>query len=80
MTFAKPTPKEKNKEEHNPWCSVDGCKNIWAVRQDGDKQKCSYHQWINDPPKKKRSFSDLPTLKVKTVAQWYDEKDDKEVF
>mgnify|MGYP000001757270 FL=1 len=75
MTFAKPASKQKDEIEHNSYCSVDGCHNIWAVRQDGDKQKCSFHQWINDPVKKKRSFSDLPELKVKTVAQWYDEKE-----
>ena len=77
MTFAKPASKAKDDEEHNPWCSIDGCKNLWAVRQDGDKQKCSYHQWANDAPKKNRSFNNLPELKVKTVSQWYD---DKEVF
>jgi hypothetical protein len=80
MTFAKPVAKEKDEKEHNPWCSVDGCKSLWAVRLDGDKQKCSYHQWVNDPPRKKRSFADLPTLKVKTVTQWYDDKISEDEF
>ena len=80
MTFAKPASKQKDEIEHNSYCSVDGCQNIWSVRQDGDKQKCSFHQWANDPPRKKRAFSDLPELKVKTVSQWYDEKNEKDIF
>lgn len=74
MTFAKPATK-KDDFEYSTYCSVDGCGRLWAVRADGDKPKCSKHQWENDAPKKKRIFPDLPELKVKTVSQWYDEKE-----
>jgi hypothetical protein len=75
MTFAKPDAKQKDDFEYSTYCSVDGCGYLWAVRADGDKPKCSKHQWANDAPQKKRFFSDLPELKVKTVAQWYDDKE-----
>lgn len=26
-------------------CSVHGCPNRWSVHSDGDKPKCSKHQW-----------------------------------
>jgi len=26
-------------------CSVQGCPNRWAVHSDGEKPKCSKHQW-----------------------------------
>jgi len=26
-------------------CSVPGCSNRWSVHMDGDKPKCSKHQW-----------------------------------
>jgi len=26
-------------------CSVHGCPNRWSVMSDGDKPKCSKHQW-----------------------------------
>jgi hypothetical protein len=73
MTFAKPKAKPAEEKEHNPYCSVDGCYSLWAVRADGDKQKCSYHQWLNTgKPKKAPIFPNYPK-KVKTVAAWYDE-------
>ena len=55
-------------------CSVPGCTNWWSVKI--DKPKCSFHQWHSDA---KPRAAKLPDLKVKTVAQWYDEKD-KDIF
>ena len=26
-------------------CSVQGCPNRWSVKSDGEKPKCSKHQW-----------------------------------
>jgi hypothetical protein len=26
-------------------CFVEGCENRWTVKADGDKPKCSRHQW-----------------------------------
>jgi len=26
-------------------CSVHGCQNRWSVHMDGEKPKCSKHQW-----------------------------------
>jgi len=26
-------------------CSVPGCSSRWSVKSDGDKPKCSKHQW-----------------------------------
>ena len=51
-------------------CSVPGCNNWWSVKL--DKPKCSYHQWESDV---KRMPAKLPELKVKTVSQWYDDKE-----
>jgi hypothetical protein len=73
MTFAKPESKEKDEKEHNSYCSVDGCQNIWAVRQDGDKQKCSHHQWLNSGKAKPVPILANYPKKVKTVSTWYDE-------
>lgn len=75
MTFAKPESKRKDEFEFSTYCSVDGCGYRWAVHCDGDKPKCSHHQWQKDRPQKK-SFTSLPDLKPKTVAQWYEEKDE----
>ena len=30
-------------------CSVAGCPNRWTVKADGDKPKCSKHQWGEKP-------------------------------
>ena len=73
MTFARPETKEKDEKEHNPYGSVDGCQNIWEVRQDGDKQKCSHHQWLNSGKAKPAPFLPNYPKKVKTVKAWYDE-------
>jgi len=32
-------------------CSVFGCSKRWAVKMDGDKPKCSEHQWGKAKPK-----------------------------
>lgn len=47
MTFAKP--ESKKDDDFDPvqrlMCSVQGCPNRWSVKADGDKPKCSNHQW-----------------------------------
>jgi hypothetical protein len=70
MTFAKPMKYETPDDRNTSLCSVPGCNNLWAVKIDAPK--CSFHQWNTD--NKPRSAK-LPELKVKTVAQWYDEKE-----
>ena len=65
--------KPEEDESYSRYCSVENCQNVWAVRADGDKQKCSYHQWLNTgKPKKAPIFSNFPK-KEKTVSAWYDE-------
>jgi hypothetical protein len=32
-------------------CSVYQCQNRWCVKMDGDKPKCSDHQWVRAKPK-----------------------------
>ena len=53
MSFAKPaTKREDNFDDvQRLKCSVSGCSNRWAVHMDGDKPKCSKHQW-NKPQTK----------------------------
>ena len=50
MSFIKP---DKKIEERDPvaelMCSVLGCPNRWSVKVDGDKPKCSKHQWGEKP-------------------------------
>jgi hypothetical protein len=40
-------------------CSVPGCPNRWSVHSDGEKPKCSKHQWEK-------------TLKPPAVKSWHD--------
>jgi len=40
-------------------CSVHGCPNRWSVHSDGEKPKCSKHQWEK-------------TSKPPTVKSWHD--------
>lgn len=75
MSFAKPESKRKDEFEFSIYCSVDGCGRRWAVHCDGEKPKCSHHQWQNSRPQKK-AFTSLPDLKPKTVTQWYEDKDE----
>ena len=32
-------------------CSVHGCQSRWSVHMEGDKPKCSKHQWQTTEPK-----------------------------
>ncbi len=45
--FNKPTKQEKPEmdEYQRLMCTYPGCTDRWAVHQDGDKPKCSKHQW-----------------------------------
>jgi hypothetical protein len=47
MSFAKPESKkdESFDEIQRLMCSVQGCPNRWSVHMDGEKPKCSKHQW-----------------------------------
>ena len=47
MSFAKPeTKKDDNFDAiQKLMCSVPNCPNRWSVHMDGDKPKCSKHQW-----------------------------------
>ena len=47
MTFAKPeTKKDDNFDAmQRLMCSVHGCPNRWSVHMEGEKPKCSKHQW-----------------------------------
>lgn len=57
-------------------CTEPGCGRKWSVKI--DKPMCSFHQWKDDKPKAKRNIAALLPDKQKTVAQWYDDKDDAE--
>jgi len=60
-------------DDYSRYCSVNNCQNLWSVRADGDKQKCSYHQWLRtDKPKKAPIFPNLQQ-KSKPASTWYDE-------
>jgi hypothetical protein len=55
-------------------CSVPGCNKRWTVHISGDKPKCSHHQWSGEKPS--RNPASLLPKEPKTVAQWYDDKED----
>ena len=77
MSFAKPeTKKDDNFDAiQRLMCSVHGCPNRWSVHMDGEKPKCSKHQWQKEAYK-------APDLKeifrnVRPVKHW---QDDQEIF
>jgi len=77
MTFAKPeTKKDDNFDAmQRLMCSVHGCPNRWSVHMEGEKPKCSKHQW------EKQDYK-APDLKEalknsNPVKHW---QDDEEVF
>jgi hypothetical protein len=77
MSFAKPeTKKDDNFDAiQRLMCSVNGCQNRWSVHMDGEKPKCSKHQWQKEAYK-------APDLKeifknVRPVKHW---QDDQEIF
>jgi len=47
MSFAKPESKKDDNFDavQKLMCSVHGCPNRWSVQMDGEKPKCSKHQW-----------------------------------
>jgi hypothetical protein len=56
-------------------CSVHGCNNRWSVHMEGDKPKCSKHQWQKEDHKMldfKEVFKNSSPVK-----HW---QDDEEVF
>jgi hypothetical protein len=73
MTFAKPTQKPEEEKLLSNFCSAHNCGNIWAVHVNGDKPKCSYHQWLNSGKAKPAPILENYPKKVKTVKAWYDE-------
>ena len=77
MTFAKPeTKKDDNFDAmQRLMCSVQGCPNRWSVHMEGEKPKCSKHQW------EKQDYK-APDLKEvlknsSPVKHW---QDDQETF
>lgn len=76
MTFAKPEKKQESSmdEMQRLMCSVPGCNRRWTVHISGDKPKCSHHQWSGEKPS--RNPASLLPKEPKTVAQWYDDKED----
>jgi hypothetical protein len=76
MTFAKPEKKQESSfdEEQRLMCSVPGCNKRWTVHISGDRPKCSHHQWSGEKPS--RNPASLLPKEPKTVAQWYDDKED----
>lgn len=71
--FIKPqnTDKPKIDDDYKRFCSVDGCERLWAVRVEGDKPRCSQHQWAKGKPVK-RDPAALLKEKPSTVSQWYE--------
>jgi len=55
-------------------CSVPDCNKRWTVHISGDKPKCSHHHWSGEKPS--RNPASLLPKEPKTVAQWYDDKED----
>ena len=47
MSFAKPETKNDDNFDavQKLMCSVFNCPNRWSVHMDGEKPKCSKHQW-----------------------------------
>jgi len=76
MSFAKPEKKQESSmdEMQRLMCSVPGCNKRWTVHISGDKPKCSHHQWSGE--KSSRNPATLLPKEPKTVAQWYDDKED----
>ena len=77
MSFAKPeTKKDDNFDAiQRLMCSVHGCLNRWSVHMEGEKPKCSKHQW------EKQDYK-APDLKEvfknsRPVKHW---QDDEEAF
>ena len=77
MSFAKPeTKKDDNFDDiQRLMCSVHGCPNRWSVHMEGEKPKCSKHQW------EKQDYK-APDLKEvlknsSPVKHW---QDDEEAF
>ena len=54
-------------------CSVHGCPNRWSVHSDGDKPKCSKHQWEKNSADYKKPIVAKPVSQ--TVQQWYEKED-----
>lgn len=40
-------------------CSVPGCQNRWSVQTEGEKPKCSKHQWGKSEIKAAKSWHDV---------------------
>ena len=77
MSFAKPEVKKEDNFDpiQKLMCSVPGCPNRWSVHLDGDKPKCSKHQWQKEDyksPDLKEVFKN-----VRPVKHW---QDDEEMF
>ena len=77
MSFAKPNvPKENTFDDvQRLMCSVQGCPKRWSVHMEGEKPKCSKHQWEKQDykaPDLKEVFKNSSPVK-----HW---QDDEETF
>ena len=77
MSFAKPDVKKEDNFDavERLMCSVHGCQSRWSVHMDGEKPKCSKHQWQKEDyqaPDLKEIFKN-----VRPVKHW---QDDQEIF
>jgi protoheme ferro-lyase len=53
-------------------CSVHGCPNRWSVHMEGEKPKCSKHQWEKNSSDYKRPLNVKPEFQ--SVQQWYEKE------
>jgi len=79
MSFAKPeTKKEDNFDAMQKlMCSVHNCQNRWSVKADGDKPKCSKHQWEKTTDYKTPNLTELFKNIPRPQKHW---TDDEEIF
>ena len=76
MSFAKPeTKREDNFDaEQRLMCSAPGCNKRWTVHMEGEKPKCSKHQWEKQDykaPDLKEVFKNSSPVK-----HWQDDRDE----
>ena len=54
-------------------CSVPGCSSRWSVHLDGDKPKCTTHQWEKNSAYYKKPI--VANSVSQTVQQWYEKEE-----
>jgi hypothetical protein len=53
-------------------CSVHNCPNRWSVHMEGEKPKCSKHQWEKNSSDYKRPLNVKP--ESQSIQQWYEKE------